>query len=518
TFGKFPNIKAFELIKLILHGFNPTVIKHRFLDIFWFDCTHSRNTNPLVLVATAQENQDPYYQTSKSHKSYAPSLKPLIPTRSHKTTRSKGKEIAKPITPLFETASEEDSDPEQAQMDKDMQKNLALIAKMMNVDAARANVGSPVVQQSGIHCFNCKEFRHFAKECRKPKRVKDSAYHKEKMLLCKQAEKDLKAQMQDKNIPISKLNKLIEKGKGKSVETKFDKPSIVRQPNAQRIQKPSVLGKPAPFSDSLERRYFSKTKSVPKTNVSEGLSKLVTTQTLPQTARQAVSNTIVPKPEMYRIDNRTTQTTAPQSHQTVRNTNPRVSTSTGVNHKTNVSRPHHRSNQLKDKVVPNNSQVKPKKTQVEEHPRISSISNKTKSVTACSNLQDTQPKTNIRPTSAPSTPTYVHAKENNDHQAEEEHLTDDEFTNPFCIREAMVGSAWIEAIQEELYQFDRLQAKYALEKLHKHSMEKGQTIGTPMAMKPKLDVDLSGNPVDQTDYRSKIGSLMYLTSSRPDIV
>nr|GEZ55011.1 hypothetical protein [Tanacetum cinerariifolium] len=39
-----------------------------------------------------------------------------------------------------------------------------------------------------------------------------------------------------------------------------------------------------------------------------------------------------------------------------------------------------------------------------------------------------------------------------------------------------------------------------------------------MATKPKLDADLSGNPVDQTDYRSKIGSLMYLTSSRPDIV
>nr|GFD51281.1 hypothetical protein [Tanacetum cinerariifolium] len=53
---------------------------------------------------------------------------------------------------------------------------------------AREKVGSPVVQQSGIQCFNCKEYRHFAKECRKPKRVKDSAYHKEKMLLCKQAE------------------------------------------------------------------------------------------------------------------------------------------------------------------------------------------------------------------------------------------------------------------------------------------------------------------------------------------
>ncbi|GKB57029.1 retrovirus-related pol polyprotein from transposon TNT 1-94 [Tanacetum coccineum] len=62
------------------------------------------------------------------------------------------------------------------------------------------------------------------------------------------------------------------------------------------------------------------------------------------------------------------------------------------------------------------------------------------------------------------------------------------------------------------------QAKYTLEILKKYGMEKGQSIGTPMATKPKLDADLSGEPVDQTDYRSKIGSLMYLTSSRPDIV
>ncbi|GJY72024.1 reverse transcriptase domain-containing protein, partial [Tanacetum coccineum] len=62
------------------------------------------------------------------------------------------------------------------------------------------------------------------------------------------------------------------------------------------------------------------------------------------------------------------------------------------------------------------------------------------------------------------------------------------------------------------------QAKYTLDILRKHGMEKGQSIGTPMATKPKLDVDLSGTLVDQTDYRSKIGSLMYLTSSRPDIV
>nr|GFA46726.1 Gag-Pol polyprotein [Tanacetum cinerariifolium] len=161
----------------------------------------------------------------------------------------------------------------------------------------------------------------------------------------------------------------------------------------------------------------------------------------------------------------------------------------------------------------------------------SSSVNKSSSPTNNSNQQDTQPTTNIQPTSEPSIPTYVHAEENNNNQAEEEHLQDDEFTNPFCtpvqevdessshnignsnvhtfnqpqvfeyrwtkynpleqvrgnpskpmqtrrqletylemcmfaltvsiaepknIKEAMLDSAWIEAMQEELHQFDRL--------------------------------------------------------------
>nr|GEZ42470.1 hypothetical protein [Tanacetum cinerariifolium] len=105
-------------------------------------------------------------------------------------------------------------------------------------------------------------------------------------------QKHSKAQPQDKNIAISELKKLIENGKGKYVDTKFDKPSVVRQLNAQRIPKPLVVGKPAPFLNSLERIYFSKTKSVPKANVSEGLSKPVTAQTLPQTTKQVASITI----------------------------------------------------------------------------------------------------------------------------------------------------------------------------------------------------------------------------------
>nr|GFA05981.1 hypothetical protein [Tanacetum cinerariifolium] len=42
-------------------------------------------------------------------------------------------------------------------------------------------------------------------------------------------------------------------------------------------------------------------------------------------------------------------------------------------------------------------------------------------------------------------------------------------------------------------------------------------IGTQMATK-HLDADLSGTPVDQTKYHSKVGALMYLTASRPDIM
>nr|GFB50383.1 hypothetical protein [Tanacetum cinerariifolium] len=69
-----------------------------------------------------------------------------------------------------------------------------MVKRTVNVAGPREKVGSPVVQKSRIQCFNYKEYGHFAKECRKPKRVKDSAYHKEKMLLCKQAEQGVPLQ------------------------------------------------------------------------------------------------------------------------------------------------------------------------------------------------------------------------------------------------------------------------------------------------------------------------------------
>nr|GEX88464.1 retrovirus-related Pol polyprotein from transposon TNT 1-94 [Tanacetum cinerariifolium] len=49
-------------------------------------------------------------------------------------------------------------------------------------------------------------------------------------------------------------------------------------------------------------------------------------------------------------------------------------------------------------------------------------------------------------------------------------------------------------------------------------MDSCDSVDTPMVDRLKLDEDLSGIPVDQTRYRSMVGSLMYLTASRPDLV
>nr|GEU55044.1 hypothetical protein [Tanacetum cinerariifolium] len=77
------------------------------------------------------------------------------------------------------------------------------------------------------------------------------------------------------------------------------------------------------------------------------------------------------------------------------------------------------------------------------------------------------------------------------------------------------------SLKDEIHQSPRgifiNQAKYAQEILIKHGMTSCDSVGTPMAMK-HLDADLSGTPVDQTKYRSKVRALMYLTASRQDIM
>ncbi|GJS90754.1 hypothetical protein Tco_0773390 [Tanacetum coccineum] len=177
----------------------------------------AKNANPLAIVVAASQYPDPYYQAPKSHKSFAPPSKQASSTRSNTSIKHKGKEIAKPITPPSESASEEDSDPEQAQRDKDMQKNLAPIAKYFkkiykstnnnlrtssnsrnkNVDTTprykNDNQTGQFRNQRTVTVAGARETVGM-QETKKGK--KNSMYHKEKMLLCKQDEKGVPLQVE----------------------------------------------------------------------------------------------------------------------------------------------------------------------------------------------------------------------------------------------------------------------------------------------------------------------------------
>ena len=62
------------------------------------------------------------------------------------------------------------------------------------------------------------------------------------------------------------------------------------------------------------------------------------------------------------------------------------------------------------------------------------------------------------------------------------------------------------------------QSKYIKDLLKKYQMEDSSTAKTPMPTATKLDKDETGKKVDITGYRGMIGSLLYLTASRPDIM
>nr|GEV63651.1 hypothetical protein [Tanacetum cinerariifolium] len=544
-----------------------------------------RNANPLALVDTAQTNQDPYYQTSKSHKSYAPSSKPSIPTRSHTTTRYKGKEIAKPITPPSKTASEEDSDPKHAKRDKDMQKNLALITK-------------------------------------KPKRVKDFACHKEKMLLCKQAEKGVLLQAEqydwladtDEEIDEQELEahysymaKIQEVPTADTLEMD-DRNVIPNSPDMcdddiqndqndvesddERVTIANLIAnlkliKTPRESNSVwdsclvalqnKQTEFEKYKAFNDRTVDyDKLEQIVDNAWIKHSKDQFCAPTaqdmeiliqacLMPfalmtqndgfifvhelKQEMHAylkyvesLENKIDELESDKA-EFLNKYDMILQESKGKSVETKFDKP--------SVVQQPNPQRIPKPSVLDAHvpsqqeldllfgplyneffTAVSSSVNKSSSPINNSNQQDTQPITNIQSTLAPSTHTYVHAEENNNNQAEEEHLQDDEFSNPFCIRvqevnesssynignlnvptfnqsqvseyqwtkdhsleqvhgnpskpvqtrrqlatdlemcmfaltmsttepknikEAMADSAWIEAMQEELYQFDRLQ-------------------------------------------------------------
>ncbi|GJQ99658.1 retrotransposon protein, putative, unclassified [Tanacetum coccineum] len=182
----------------------------------------AQTANPLPLVAQKQPVH--YPQPNLTHYTHSSS------TISQAATRNKGKAIANSPPPTYDPEPKVVANDEASLKEKEIEKLMALILmsfkkiykptnnnlrtssntsnmnadntpragkktrydkqtgqydnqRAVNVVGAMENVGTQVVQQTGIQCFNYKEFGHVARECKKAKRARDSAYHKEKMLL-----------------------------------------------------------------------------------------------------------------------------------------------------------------------------------------------------------------------------------------------------------------------------------------------------------------------------------------------
>nr|GFB58172.1 hypothetical protein [Tanacetum cinerariifolium] len=162
----------------------------------------ARVANPLALVAQQQPVYHP--QTHSTHYNQNSSTRSQLDA-----TRNRGKAIVNSPQPIYDQEPSMVDDDDETSKDKEIDKLMALISlsranqdnsprinrndgyesqRSGNVAGARETVGSSTVQKFGIQCYNCKEFRHVARECQKPKRAKDATYHRKKMLLCKQEE------------------------------------------------------------------------------------------------------------------------------------------------------------------------------------------------------------------------------------------------------------------------------------------------------------------------------------------
>nr|GFB09255.1 hypothetical protein [Tanacetum cinerariifolium] len=91
--------------------------------------------------------------------------------------------------------------------------------------------------------------------------------------------------------------------------------------------------------------------------------------------------------------------------------------------------------------------------------------------------------------------------------------------NDFTVFQMDVKTTFLNGIlKEEVYVAQPLGFVRKQYPDHVYALDKALYVPTPMVEQAKLKLDLVGKPVDHIDYQSMIGLLMYVTSSRPDIM
>nr|GFB59184.1 hypothetical protein [Tanacetum cinerariifolium] len=164
----------------------------------------ARFANPLALVAQQQQVNHPQTHPTQYNQHSS--------TRTHQAaTKNRGKAIINSPQPIYDQEPSMVDDDEDTSKDKGIDKLMALISLSFkkiykptnnnlrtSSNTSRANQdNSPQIhinagyegQRSGtVAGARQTEYGHVARECQKPKRAKDAAYHREKMLLCKQEE------------------------------------------------------------------------------------------------------------------------------------------------------------------------------------------------------------------------------------------------------------------------------------------------------------------------------------------
>ncbi|GKC18845.1 retrovirus-related pol polyprotein from transposon TNT 1-94 [Tanacetum coccineum] len=168
----------------------------------------ARTVNPLALVAQQQPVYHPQNHPTQNNQ--------YSSNRSQQPTRNRGKAIVNSSAPTYDQEPVTVTEDDEMSKEKEFDKLMALISlsfkkiykptnnnlrtssntnranqdnsprinrgtgyenqRVVNVAGARENVGTQVVQKSGIQCYNCKEYGHVSKECQKPKRELEAHY------------------------------------------------------------------------------------------------------------------------------------------------------------------------------------------------------------------------------------------------------------------------------------------------------------------------------------------------------